>query len=188
MHLKVSFVVGVRRFGVEYYVGCGYKHKSDAIDHPSPGPHGLPCDVGTNQPCAFTNVLDLVGHIQTLTFMTNKFSPHEAFSMATFDPEYYFAQPQGFSSAYRNYGFIYDYNLTCVAHGANPALVGRRLDDIIAGISRFDGILNGTELHNDFVAAAEAGGAWVSYNWINKGDANPFLKLAYLVKVHLQGR
>ena len=55
-----------------------------------------------------------------------------------------YTQPDGFSSAHRNYGFIYDYNQTCVAHGASAGLVGRRLEDIISGVARFDGVLNGT--------------------------------------------
>ena len=93
-----------------------------------------------------------------------------------------------FGASDRNYAFIYDYNQTCVAHGANPGLIGRRLEDIISGIERFDGILNGTQLHLGFVAAAEKGGAWVDYNWINAGDTKSYLKLAYVVKVQREGR
>ena len=93
-----------------------------------------------------------------------------------------------FGASDRNYAFIYDYNQTCVAHGASPGLIGRRLEDIISGIERFDGILNGTQLHLGFVAAAEKGGAWVDYNWINAGDTKSYLKLAYVVKVQREGR
>eukprot|EP00966_Prymnesium_polylepis_P186177 4315432-Prymnesium_polylepis.1 len=111
-----------------------------------------------------------------------------AFDMVTYDDYYFFRQQPGCSSAFRNYGFIYDYDQTNVAHGANPGLIGRRLEDIISGVSRFDGVVNGTELHQSFVDAAEAGGKWVTYNWINAGDAEPYLKLAYLVKVFRGGR
>ena len=45
-----------------------------------------------------------------------------AFELATNDASYFYAQPDGFSSAHRNYGFIYDYNQTNVAHGANSGL------------------------------------------------------------------
>ena len=194
-------------------MGSGYTHASDAIVAPVPGPHGQPCNIGSNQPCAFTNVLMLVGHIQTLCFMANLYDLAAAFSLATHEPAYYYAQPDGFSSAHRNYGFIYDYNQTCVAHGASAGLVGRRLEDIISGVARFDGVLNGTQLHLDFdptvvhplltvvhppsagtqlhldfVRAAEAGGAWVAYAWTNAGDPAPYLKLAYLVKVARDGR
>ena len=188
MYLKVSFTVGVRRFGTSYYIGCGYTHESDAIVAPVVGPHGQPCNIGSNQPCAFTNVLMLVGHIQTLCFMSNMYALSTAFELTTNDASYFYAQPDGFSSAHRNYGFIYDYNQTCVAHGANSGLIGRRLEDIISGIARFDGVLNGTQLHLDFVRAAEMGGAWVAYSWVNAGDVEPYLKLAYVVKVDRDGR
>ena len=75
-----------------------------------------------------------------------------------------------------------------MAHGANAGLVGRRLEDIIGGIPRFDGVLNGTQLHLNFVAAAEEGGAWRAYSWINEGDTELYLKLAYLTKVQREGR
>ena len=75
-----------------------------------------------------------------------------------------------------------------MAHGANAGLVGRRLEDIIGGIPRFDGVLNGTQLHLNFVAAAEKGGAWRAYSWINEGDTELYLKLAYLTKVQREGR
>ena len=184
MYLKVSFTVGVHRFGTSYYIGCGYTHETN----PVPGPHAGACNFGANQPCAFTNVLNMVGHIHTLTFMSNMYAIETAFDLMTTSSEYIKVQPAGFSSAYRNYGFIYDYNQTCVGHGANAGLVGRRLEDIIAGVARFDGILNGTKLHHDFVAAAEVGGAWVAYPWINAGDSDPYLKLAYLVKIFRDGR
>ena len=63
-YLKVSFTVGFRRFGKEYYVGVGFTHETDALANPRRGPHNRDCMIGTNQPCAFVNVLDLVGHIQ----------------------------------------------------------------------------------------------------------------------------
>lgn len=117
-------------------------------------------------------MLDLVGHIQTLCFMSNMVNLSTAFSLVTTSSEYFKPQPAGASSAYHNYGFIYDYDQTCVAHGNSVGLIGRRLEDIIGGIARFDGILNGTQLHLDFVNAAEAGGRWVAYRWINAGDAD----------------
>ena len=99
MHLKISFTVGVRRFDVEYYIGCGFKHASDAIDNPARGPHGRPCELGTNQPCAFTNVLDLAGHVKSLCFMNNIYDPSTAFALATHNETYSNAAPEGFSSA-----------------------------------------------------------------------------------------
>ena len=99
MYLKISFTVGVRRFGVEYYVGCGFTHASDAIQSPAPGPHGGPCEIGTNQPCAFTNVLNLVGHVQSLCFMTNMYNLSSTFDLATHDENYFRAAPEGFSTA-----------------------------------------------------------------------------------------
>ena len=47
---------------------------------------------------------------QTLCFMSNMFNISTAFHMTTHDPFYFFAQRPGTSSAFRNYGFIFDYN------------------------------------------------------------------------------
>ena len=99
MYLKISFTVGVRRFGIEYYVGCGFTHASDAIDSPAPGPRQAPCEIGTNQPCAFTNVLNLVGHIQSLCFMSNMYNLSTTFARVTYNENYFKAQPDGLSSA-----------------------------------------------------------------------------------------
>ena len=99
MYLKISFTVGVRRFGIEYYVGCGFTHASDAIDNPAPGPRREPCEIGTNQPCAFTNVLNLVGHVQSLCFMSNMYNLSTTFARVTYNEHYFKAQPDGLSSA-----------------------------------------------------------------------------------------
>ena len=60
MYLKVSFTVGVRRFGTSYYIGCGYTHESDAIVAPtrhSGFTHPDECSIcaaqGNGAKCAF---------------------------------------------------------------------------------------------------------------------------------------
>jgi hypothetical protein len=55
------------------------------------------------------------------------------------------------------YAFIYDFNGTAVAHGANAAFIGRNLWDIINGSARLRVLVDGRQLHEDFLAAARSG-------------------------------
>ena len=64
------------------------------------------------------------------------------------------------------YGFVFSYDGTCVAHGADDSFVGLSLKQVFERSHIEEGgaaALKGEELHRRFVAAAEAGGGWVSY-------------------------
>ncbi|KAL3927154.1 MAG: hypothetical protein SGPRY_002956 [Prymnesium sp.] len=58
------------------------------------------------------------------------------------------------------YGFVYEYSGCCVAHGADSSFVGLTLAEVLERTNNRS--LDGQELHQRFVAAAEAGGGWVS--------------------------
>ena len=67
-----------------------------------------------------------------------------------------------------------------VAHGANSANLGRRLRDIVDNTTRLQGLVDGSELHDEFVRNAAAGGGWVGYWWRNAGEEEPYLKIALI--------
>ena len=81
------------------------------------------------------------------------------------------------------YGFVFSYDGTCVAHGADDSFVGLSLKQVFERSHIEEGgaaALKGEELHRRFVAAAEAGGGWVSYTARNpscKPEPGPDLHL-----------
>ena len=105
-------------------------------------------------------------------------------------------------------GFVYAYDTgVCIAHGADPTFVGLTLSQArYARDIRRDGAsrtelapsqvldetcnteVDGEELHGRFIAAAEGGGGWVSYEWRNAATASLHLKGAYVIKVSRWGR
>lgn len=76
------------------------------------------------------------------------------------------------------YGFVYNFEGVCVAHGADPAFVGLHLTEVLARTRNTD--VDGHALHRRFVAAAEAGGEWVSYAWRHDAAASMRLKGAFI--------
>lgn len=60
-----------QRFGTSYYIGVGYDHLREQR---SLGPHCAPCKQDYNYPCAWANALALVGHVQSLTYIANRYS------------------------------------------------------------------------------------------------------------------
>lgn len=79
------------------------------------------------------------------------------------------------------YGFVFDFSGRCVAHGADETFVGLTLPEVLARTQ--NGGVDGAQLHRRFVAAAEAGGGWVSYPWRNAAHATIQHKGAYVIKV-----
>ena len=61
------------------------------------------------------------------------------------------------------YGFVFGYDGLCVAHGADERFAGLTLAQVMERSQIGHGSLKGEDLHRRFVAAAEAGGGWVSY-------------------------
>ena len=88
------------------------------------------------------------------------------------------------------YSFVVDRaTATCLAHGANPDLVGLSLRQIFdqAGI----GFANADALHQRFMDAADRGGDWVQYMWsgdngvhnVNDAEVSIHSKLAYVTNL-----
>ena len=76
------------------------------------------------------------------------------------------------------YGFIFSYEgATCIAHGADPSFAGLSLSAVLSRTNNRE--VDGDALHRRFIAAAEAGGGWVTYEWRNSSDAPLRLKGAY---------
>ena len=79
------------------------------------------------------------------------------------------------------YGFVYRYDGVCVAHGADSAFVGLHLKDVLRKTNNTD--VDGEELHQRFLAAAEAGGGFVSYRWRHSAHTAVKVKGAFIIKV-----
>lgn len=87
-NMKVSLIVGVRRFGETYYLGVGFAHNEAPRGD---GPGCATCNQDFNYPCSWHNVLSLVGHLQTLLLMAKgtteaKISLSEALFKITYPP------------------------------------------------------------------------------------------------------
>ena len=74
-----------------------------------------------------------------------------------------------------------------MAHGVRPDFRGRALWDIIAGNPALAAVVDGRQLHDRFVAAANNGGGWVAYKWLNLDGESIYLKIAYIVKIRRSG-
>lgn len=88
------------------------------------------------------------------------------------------------------YAFVFEFSGRCVAHGVHSNFVGMTLHDIMGALDMPDSILSGAEdTHQQFMAAAEAGGGWVEYEWANldEPDEPPFKKVAYIFSLHRDG-
>ena len=166
---KISFVVGVRRFGVYYYLGVGFAH----VQKPTmwgPGDGGVTtttCDMNHNYPCAWDNALSLVGHVQSLLLRSSgplAVPLTEAFMRITLEANY--GGQQAVGSAVTSgllYAFAFEYESgLCVAHGVNSAYVNTLT----------------TTRHQAYMDKADAGGGWVTYEWQNPTDPVPYMKSA----------
>lgn len=76
-------------------------------------------------------------------------------------------------------------DIHCVAHGGNPDFVGKTLPEIFEEVEI---PLNGTKLHAHFRQAAESGGGWVTYDWINLVNSEPFKKISYIFQITVGGK
>ncbi len=58
------------------------------------------------------------------------------------------------------YVFVFDFNVVCLAHGANKALIGKNLKELKDS--------NGKQFMNEMAQDAKTKGkGWVDYNWTN---------------------
>jgi hypothetical protein len=150
---KVSYVVGLRRFGQHYYVGVGFNHVETTR---ATGPGCEVCKMAYNYPCSWENVIGLVGHAQTLLLMgkgTTSVDLTTAFNKITNDAAYGADQSlvqQKKSTAGALYAFVFAYSTReCVAHGVKVANVGST--EVISQAR-----------HEAFMAKADSGGGFVS--------------------------
>jgi len=72
------------------------------------------------------------------------------------------------------YVYVYGLDGTCVAHGANAAMIGKHLIDLKD--------VDGKPLVHEIVAAPESG-AWIEFKWKNPLSGDVQAKTAYNVKV-----
>ena len=179
--LKISFVVGIVRFGVVYYLGVGFNHYEKMR---AQGPGCAVCEMKFNYPCAWENALSLVGHAQALLFMgkgTEAVTTQTAFARLTTEASYGADQSlvaNGLSTAGLLYAFAFSYSTgNCTAHGAKSANVGRHHVDI--GLP--------TAYHEQFMAKADAGGGWVHYDWRNSASEPWYKKASYVIKIVRDG-
>ena len=188
-YLKIALIaLRVSRFGRAFYLGVGFNHRQSPDAN---GPHCAACKQNYNYPCAWANTKGLIGHCQSLIFMSNRHSVEEAFQLLSWNSSYGGGgrlNRTSERSADWLYPFVYDFKGTCVAHGANPSFVGKTLWDIINGTAALMGVQDGFELHKQFVAAASGEGRWVAYDWRNKGSEPIYRKLAFLLRVTREGR
>lgn len=73
------------------------------------------------------------------------------------------------------YIFAYDFDGVCVAHGANPKLIGRNLWDLADA--------DGKYLIRGLVETARKGSGWYRYKWSNPLTKKIEDKLAFVMKV-----
>jgi cytochrome c len=57
------------------------------------------------------------------------------------------------------YAFMFDFDVNCMAHPANPKLVGKNLSDLKDA--------EGKQFMQEMAAKAKAGGGWTDYKWSN---------------------
>lgn len=99
----------------------------------------------------------------------------DAFHAITYQAGYGGQQnlPAGTVTSSKLYAFVFEYSTgLCVAHGVNYAFV-----DTLT-----------TVRHQQYMDAADSGGGWVTYEWVNPTDPEPYLKSAYVVKLVRDGR
>jgi hypothetical protein len=174
-YTKIASIVKIVFEEHEYYLGVGFNFAVDT-DGLSEGPTlDQACSADYNPPCAFRNTLALSSH--TLSHaISSPLSVNDMFRFISYDES--FRQGQF-------YAFVYDFDGTCMAHGAQPDYVGLRLTDVF---QLNDIPLDANLLHETFRAAAEKGGGWVLYDWLVPGVANSdFEKISYIFRINIQG-
>jgi len=76
------------------------------------------------------------------------------------------------------YGFIFDAEGLCIAHGASRSFVGRTLAQIVEHTHNSQ--IDSDELFSRFTKAAQLGGGWVSYPWRNSPSEPLRIKGAFV--------
>ncbi|KAL3933168.1 MAG: hypothetical protein SGPRY_000403 [Prymnesium sp.] len=171
-YTKVALIGAVRNLGILHFIGVGFHHKMAPLRS---GPHCSKCKQDYIIPCAWRNALVLLGHVHSLLLTSGADSLKANLIKISYESEYFGRNTLRDSNSTSNwlYPFIYDFNGTCVAHGANPERVHR------AEIS--------DDLHKSFIEKATNGGGWLRYNWKNNEDETIYPKVAYVTHIHVDG-
>lgn len=174
-YTKIGFFVKITFEGEKYYLGSGFNFASE-IEEAAKDDSDEACSDKYNLPCAFETSLQLSSHVLTHA-VSSPLSTNEIWAAVSEDPKFK-------SGDY--YAYAYDFNGTCVSHGAAPQFAGMTLAEVFA---KNNITLDADELHNQYRKAAEAGGGWVLYDWLIPGVENSmFPKIAYLFQITLEGR
>ena len=161
-HDAVHRVGFVRRIvatgGQVYYVLCSF------TDLPNGEPDALqPCSPSNDGLCALAYTRKVLG---VVTSMMLKAADEAALQLLLGRVTWRDFNEQGA----RFYPFIYKLDSTCVAHGANPTDVGRRLPDIIAGVPRLGLTASPTSTASSSPRLLRAAGGW---SWTNSATVLP---------------
>lgn len=171
-YAKIAKLVKVEFEDDAFYVGAGFNFATDLLPT---GPLGEGCTAATNLPCAFSTAFQLSSHALAFAISSTD-SVSEIFTTLTYSPEFK-TENADF------YIFTYNYNEVCQSHGSNPDFVGMTLSDVFDLVGNG---LDGTIVHEQFLAAAEQGGGFVKYDWID-AQGNPFEKISYIFSMNLDG-
>lgn len=188
IYSKVAYIMKVSMNNKHYYFGVGYNNICGASPLTScaedarqsclpmealPYQHKAGCETCTishAHTCAIQNTVSLLSRVQGDSLMT--------FGDITNGED--FEDDTGF------YVFIYEFAGPCVAHGANGAFVGKKLQEILDMVGNT--YTQGDPLHDDFVKAATQGGGWVGYKWRNKNSDTITNKMSYIIKLIKNGK
>jgi signal transduction histidine kinase len=193
-YTKIALIAKVEFNAESYYVGAGFNFAMKSVEISAEeraeiraesadavaklGALGEQCSPRFNLPCSVVNTLELSSHALAHVISSTA-SAAETFGEITSDPTF---RTGDF------YAFVYDFSSLCVAHGARSDFVGMTLQevqsealDMPAAIVAQAGLL-----HQQFKAAARAGGGWVQYEWAEAGEP-AYQKLAYIFSFHRDG-
>ena len=181
LYTKIASIVKIVFETDEYYLGVGYTFAMDSeglSEGPTPNEA---CSADYNLPCAFRSTRALSSHTLSHAISSPR-SVNDMFSLISSAASFRQGPLYAFPTFY---AFAYDFNGTCVAHGAQPDYVGLQLTDVF----ELNNIpLDANLLHETFRAAAKKGGGWVLYDWLVPYVANSeFEKISYIFQMNIQG-
>ena len=168
-YTKIAFLVKVSFGNDDYYLGAGYNF---ALDDFEDAPLDQACSDEYNLPCSFKTAYQLSAHALSHA-IASPLPLSQRFQAITREEQF---KHEDF------YIFVYTFDNECVAHGGNETFVGMSLNQV------FDYVnipLDATDLHEKFRSAAQQGGGWVLYDWLNPVTGIGFEKISlYLSNQH----
>eukprot|EP00977_Amphora_coffeiformis_P011778 scaffold2872_cov193-Amphora_coffeaeformis.AAC.1 len=177
-YIKIAYNVKIEFMGEEYFLGCGYNFIMGDVVAASRSDTESSCSPSYNLPCAFGSTLQLSSHALSHA-VSSPLAVSDMLDAVTNDP---------ILKSGDYYVFMFDFNGTCVAHGARPDLIGMT-DAQIFGQGQVSTSNQQTSSHEQFRLAAEQGGGYVLNEWTLPGeDDSNVQKISYIFKFTLEGR